>query len=52
MSRGSLAFLAIKAALLASIPAFAVPEQGPCVFALAVLVLTLAAFVVLRKRYG
>ena len=52
MSKGSLAFLMAKGALLAAVPAFMVPDFGPQIFAIAILVLTLAGVVILRKRCG
>jgi len=52
MSRGSLVFLTVKGALLAAVPALMVPEHGPQLFALAILVLALPAALMLRKRYG
>lgn len=52
MSRGSLVFLALKGALLAAIPILALPEDGPQIYALAVLILAMPAALMLRKRWG
>jgi hypothetical protein len=52
MSKGSLTFLMVKGALLAAVPALAAPDIGPHIFAVTVLVLTLAGVLILRKRCG